>query len=107
MEDRLDDILGSEEEQTRELNRLLAQMERERVVDWLRDRKDDRLYQATERMQKNFFHLWKVLEELYLSPHSDPSKLHAWRQAPEGSEEWRKAKQHDQAIEVLIAAVSE
>lgn len=107
MEERIDDFLPSEEESTRELNRLLAEMEGESVVSWLKGRRDDRLYQAVERLRKNFYHLWRVLDELYLSPHSDPSRLELWRRAPEGSAECRKARRRDEAIEVLITAVSD
>ena len=40
------------------------------------------LDEAMERLRKNFYHLWKVLDELYLSPrYADPSKLELWRQA--------------------------
>jgi hypothetical protein len=66
-----------------------------------------RALEALERLRKNFYHLWKVLDELYLSEHADASKLERWRQAPQGSQEWRKARQHDEALEVLITAVSD
>jgi hypothetical protein len=66
-----------------------------------------RALEALERLRKNFYHLWKVLDELYLSEHADASNLERWRQAPQGSQEWRKARQHDEALEVLITAVSD
>jgi hypothetical protein len=76
------------------------------VLRWLRTRREDALYQTVERMRKNFYHLWKVLDELYLAPRSDPSKLEAWRSAEEGSQEWRKARFHDQAVDILMRATS-
>ena len=87
------------------LQRALDELTYQRVVSWLRGRRVQRLHQAVERMRMHRWHLWNVLRRLYLSPHADPSKLREWREAPEGSQEWRWAKQHDEALEILLAAV--
>lgn len=80
------------------------ELAREDILHLLQGLNTDPLYQALERMKKNSYHLWKVLNELYLSPHSDSSKLGAWRISPEGSQERRKALFHDKAIELLLVA---
>jgi hypothetical protein len=97
-------------EEERDLNRVLDELAKESVVFWLHTRSEagDRLHRGLERLRKNHYHLWAVRHELYLAEDADPSnataKLEAWRQAPEGSQEWRKAHQHDEAIEILLVA---
>jgi hypothetical protein len=58
-----------------------------RVLD-LRSTEDERVEHALEELRKNFYHLWKVLEEA----RHDPSLIEEWRQAPEHSQGWRKAR---------------
>jgi hypothetical protein len=55
-----------------------------------------------ERLRKNFYPLWKV----YREAHTDPTLPERWREAPEGSQERRKAIFYEQALRVLEAAVS-
>jgi hypothetical protein len=62
------------------------------------------LRQPLERLRKNFYQLWKPLYELYLGEYANPILLEHWRRAQEGSQEWRKARFHDEAIEVLLVA---
>jgi hypothetical protein len=59
--------------------------------------------EALERLRKNHYHLWKVLKEA----EADPSLPERWRQAPRGSQEWRKAIFFEQAIWVLEVALSD
>ena len=66
---------------------------------------DEEVDRALERMRKNFYQLWIVVEELRLS--SDPGALLAgWGEAPKGSQEWRKALFYAEALEVLRVALS-
>jgi hypothetical protein len=63
---------------------------------------------ALERLRKNFYHLWQVLEELRSAPpqYSPPdSLLREWRRVPEPSQEWRKALFYQQAVDVLAVAL--
>ena len=64
---------------------------------------DERVEPALERLRKNFYHLWKVLQE----SQCDPSLVERWRRATERSEEWRKARQYDEAVTVLRVALSD
>ncbi len=50
-----------------------------------------------ERLRKNHYHLWKVLQEW----REDPARLVEWRRAPRGSQELRKANFYEQALRVL------
>jgi hypothetical protein len=59
--------------------------------------------EAMERLRKNFYELWKVLMEV----RADPSVVHDWRRAPKGSLEWRKARQHEQALMVFEVSINE
>jgi hypothetical protein len=43
--------------------------------------------EALERLRENFYHLWKALCEA----REDPTRLVEWKNAPRGSQEWRKA----------------
>jgi hypothetical protein len=66
------------------------------------------LGQALERLRKNFYHLWQVLEELHTAPplHLSPEALlREWRRAPRPSQEWRKALFYEQAVDVLAVAL--
>jgi hypothetical protein len=47
--------------------------------------------------------MWKVLVEV----REDPPLPIRWGREPEGSEGWRKARQHPQALEVLRVSMSE
>ena len=63
---------------------------------------------ALERLKKNFYHLWQVLEELRSAPpqYSPPDALlREWRGAPKPSQEWRKALFYEQAVDVLAVAL--
>jgi hypothetical protein len=82
VEERIDALLPSEEDSTRELNRLLAEMENREPL---------------ERLRKNFYHLWKALREA----REDPTRLEEWRRAPVGSQEWRKAVFYEEAMRLL------
>ncbi len=69
---------------------------------------DVALERALERLRKNFYHLWRVLEELRSSPRPRPapdSLLRDWRGAQKPSQEWRKALFYEQAIDVLTVAL--
>lgn len=81
-------------------------LEREWVLRRLSDPEgDDELHAALDRLRKNFYQLWRVLEELRVS--DDPGALLSeWREAPKGSQGWRKALFYDQALEVLSVALS-
>ena len=59
--------------------------------------------EALDRLRKNFYRLWKTLKEA----REDPTLPGRWSRAPEGSQEWRKARQHGQALEVLRVFLSE
>jgi hypothetical protein len=66
---------------------------------------DEEVARALGRMRLNFYHLWVVVEELRASP--DPNGLlREWREAPKGSQGWRKALFHEEALEVLRVALS-
>jgi hypothetical protein len=71
--------------------------------------KSSDLGQALERLRKNFYHLWQVLEELRSAPplYSSPpdALLREWRRAPKPSQEWRKALFYEQAVDVLAVAL--
>ncbi len=69
---------------------------------------DVALERALERLRKNFYHLWRVLEELRSAPRPRPapdSLLRDWRGAQKPSQEWRKARHYEQAIAVLSASL--
>lgn len=70
--------------------------------------KSSDLGQALERLRKNFYHLWRVLEELRSAPplYSPPDALLSeWRRAPRPSQEWRKALFYEQSVDVLAVAL--
>jgi hypothetical protein len=68
--------------------------------------KSSDLGQALERLRKNFYHLWQVLEELRSAQYSPPyALLREWRRAPKPSQEWRKALFYEQAVDVLAVAL--
>ncbi len=90
-------------EHERDISRVLEELAREDILNRLRTR-DGSLDAPLERLRKNFYQLWKPLHELYLGEHADPILLEVWRLAPEGSQEWRKAREHDDAIELLMIA---
>lgn len=80
-------------------------LQRERVLRRLLG-DDDELRAALERMRKNFYTHWLVLDELRRS--TDPyALLSEWGEAPKGSQGWRKAVQYEQAVEVLRVALSD
>ena len=67
-------------------------------------REDGEVARALERLRLHHYHLWLVLEELRLS--DDPGRLlSGWRVAPKGSQGWRKALFHEDALEVLRVAL--
>jgi hypothetical protein len=59
--------------------------------------------EAIERLMKNHYPLWRTLRE----KEGDPSLLYEWREAPPGSQGWRKWRQHEQALRVLRASMSD
>jgi hypothetical protein len=59
--------------------------------------------EAIERLMKNHYSLWRTLRETEV----DPSLLYEWREAPAGAQGWRKWRQHEQALEVLRASMSD
>ena len=71
--------------------------------------KSSDLGQALERLRKNFYHLWQVIEELRSAPplNSPPDALlREWRRVPKPSQEWRKALFYEQAVDVLAVALA-
>lgn len=62
---------------------------------------DEELGRSLERLKRFFFRPWAAMDELYLSPGADPSKLLSWRRAPTHSPESRKARDFDRALEML------
>ncbi len=67
-------------------------------------REDGEVARALDRMRKNFYHLWVVVEEVRASADPDALLLE-WREAPKGSQEWRKALFYEDALEVLRTAL--
>jgi hypothetical protein len=70
--------------------------------------KSSDLGHALERLRKNFYHLWQVLEELRSAPpqYSPPDALlREWRRVPKPSLEWRKALFYEHAMDVLAVAL--
>lgn len=70
--------------------------------------KSSDLGHALERLRKNFYHLWQVLEELRSAPpqYSPPDALlREWRGASKPSQEWRKALFYEHAMDVLAVAL--
>lgn len=61
------------------------------------------LEEAMERLRKNFYALWLVIMEV----REDPAVVEEWRRAPKGSLGWRKARQHETALEVLEIAMNQ
>ena len=61
------------------------------------------LEDAMERLRKNFYALWLVIMEV----REDPAVVEEWRRAPKGSLGWRKARQHETALEVLEIAMNQ
>ena len=70
----------------------------------LEDRETRILDRPTDRLRKNYYHLWAVLRELRASP-SPEALLEAWEAAEKPSQGWRKACFYSQAIGVLTVAV--
>ncbi len=67
------------------------------------------LDRALHRLRLNFYHLYRVLEELRTTPSPRPapdSLLRDWRRAPRPTQEWRKALFYETAIAVLSIALS-
>ena len=80
------------------LTTIIDQPERERLLRRLAEGDvDEKMRRALERMRKFFFGPWAALDELYLYPGADPSKLKLWREAPPHSPESRKVADHDRA----------
>lgn len=67
---------------------------------------NDQIERMLERMRKNFYHLWKVLNILYLDEDADKRQLDKWRLAEEGTHDYRKALWHDQAIELMLTVLN-
>ena len=70
--------------------------------------KSSDLGHALERLRKNFYHLWQVLEELRsAAPQYSPpdALLREWRRVPKPSLEWRKALFYEHAMDVLAVAL--
>jgi hypothetical protein len=63
------------------------------------------LDRSLARMFKNFYHLWRVLEELRMSP-SPEALLEEWRSSPKPSQEWRCAQFYEQAVDVLSVSLN-
>jgi hypothetical protein len=61
------------------------------------------LEEAMERLRKNFYALWLVMMEV----RQGPVVVEEWRRAPMGSLGWRKARQHETALEVLEIAMNQ
>jgi hypothetical protein len=61
------------------------------------------LDEAMERLRKSWYPLWLVLVEV----RADPAVVGEWRRALRGSLGWRKARQHEQALEVLEVSMNE
>ncbi len=61
------------------------------------------LDEAMERLRKNHYHLWKAL----MAARENPTRAAEWRRAPRGSQEWRKAVFHEQALRVLEVSMSD
>jgi hypothetical protein len=61
------------------------------------------LEEAIERLRKYFYALWLVMMEV----REDPAVVEEWRRAPKGSLGWRKARQHETALEVLEIAMNQ
>ena len=61
------------------------------------------LDETMERMRKNWYPLWCVMMKV----RADPMLLEEWRDAPPGVPEWRKSRQHAQALVVLGVAMSD
>jgi len=62
---------------------------------------DHELVVALERMRVHHPHLWEVLHRVHLAHEADPSKLEAWRRAPEGSQEDIWAEDYEKAMALL------
>jgi hypothetical protein len=56
-----------------------------------------------EHLRLHCWHLWRSLKLVY----AEGADLERWRAAPYGSPEWRWAKWHDEALEVLRVAVED
>lgn len=61
------------------------------------------LDEAMERLRKNWYPLWRVMVEV----REAPAVVEEWRRAPRGSMEWRKSVQHEHALRVLRASMSD
>ncbi|MBA3490598.1 MAG: hypothetical protein H0T55_00790 [Rubrobacteraceae bacterium] len=58
---------------------------------------------SLDRLRKNFYDLWKALQELRFAP--DPQELLTqWLMAKKPSQEWRKGRHLEQAISILAVA---
>ncbi len=55
-----------------------------------------------ERLRRFCFRRWAALDELYLTPAPDPTKLERWREAPPHSLGSCKAADHDRALDTLL-----
>jgi hypothetical protein len=61
------------------------------------------LDEAVERLRKNHYHLWTAFRE----GRENPSRLWEWKNAPRGSQEWRKAIFFEQALRVVEISARE
>jgi hypothetical protein len=68
------------------------------------ERESEVLEEALERLQKNFYHLFRPIRDLRESP--DPNDLLTrWYLAEKPSQEWRNFLNYQQAIDVLRVAM--
>jgi hypothetical protein len=85
------------------LTTIIDRPERERLLRRLAegDVEDEELRQAIERLRRFFIGPWAALDEVYLSPGADRSKLARWRKAQPNSDESQKAADFDRAVGML------
>ncbi len=67
---------------------------------------DEEVDRALDRMRKNHYHLWIVVEEVRASADPDALLLE-WGEAPKGSIGWRKALSYEDALDLLRVALSD
>ena len=66
---------------------------------------DHELHSVMERMKEHHPHLWNALHRVHFARDIDPSKLDAWRRAPEGSPENNLVDNYDRALGYLGVAL--
>jgi hypothetical protein len=63
---------------------------------------DEELRRRFERLRRFCDRRRAALDELYLTPAPDPTKLERWREAPPHSLESSKAADHDRALDTHL-----